>query len=175
MHFPAHNGKAVHIKRMSCRLAVLVNEEGALKCFLRLSWKLLPNSPIYSSSQPAWVHQNFYIIPLFWVVVSMGATKRVQMVLWPLIWTCITNVLHIFLKLSVSPLVYGTTRNMLWLFVLSLLLMVCCLLFGTWAWLVLNLWYILVCSLLGPMEDNVGVPKRGNCFPFLAPVSLGHK
>ena len=43
--------------------------EGALKCSLSLSPKVLPDSLMYSSSPPVWVHAKWYIMPLLWVVV----------------------------------------------------------------------------------------------------------
>ena len=107
MCLPAHNEEAVHIDGVSCGLTVLVDVGWTLRCSFSLSPQVLPDSPIYSSSQSAWVHLNWYITPLFWEMVSLsfGAIDNIQMVLLPLKFTCIPRSLHVFLKLLLRPLV----------------------------------------------------------------------
>ena len=48
MYFPAYNGEAVHTDKVSCRVTVLVNREGALWCSFSLFPKVLPDFPMYS-------------------------------------------------------------------------------------------------------------------------------
>ena len=40
------------------RLTMSIYWRGVLRCSLSLSLQVLPNSPMYSSSQPTWVHLN---------------------------------------------------------------------------------------------------------------------
>ena len=74
-------------------------------------------------------------------VLIPGFTRWLQMVLFPLKWTCTPTLLHTSLKLSLSPLELGPTRWMLWLLVLLFLLLVGCLLNWLWPWIVLSLWF----------------------------------
>ena len=57
--------------------------DGALVCSLNLSPKVLPDSPMYSSSQSTLPHLYLYITPLFlsMVSLSLGCTSRSLMVL----------------------------------------------------------------------------------------------
>ena len=70
--FPAYNGEAAHTDEVSCRLALLVNGEGLLRCSFSLSPKVLFDSPVYSSFHPALVYLNWYITPLICVMVSLS-------------------------------------------------------------------------------------------------------
>ena len=81
VHFPAYSGKAVHIDRMSCGLAVSVMGEEALWCSTSLSPKVLSHSPIYSSSQHLRrEHLTPSITLLFCVIMSLslGPPKSVE-------------------------------------------------------------------------------------------------
>ena len=51
-------GKIAHIDTVSRRLTMFIYGEGVLRCYLTLSQKLIPNSQMYSSLQPAWIHLN---------------------------------------------------------------------------------------------------------------------
>ena len=48
MSFYAYNGEAVHTDGVSCRLVVLANGGGALRCFFSLSSNILSDFPMYS-------------------------------------------------------------------------------------------------------------------------------
>ena len=74
---------------------------------LSLSPNVLNDSPINSFTQFTWRHFSWYITPLYWKMVSLsfGATSKVWMVSLPLKWSCISEVLHVFLNLLLSPLV----------------------------------------------------------------------
>ena len=83
----------------------------ALMCSLYLSPKLLPDSPMYSSSQSTLPHLYLYITPLFLSMVSLsfGCTRRSLIVLPPLKYTSTLYLLQMFLKVSPKPFIYGTT------------------------------------------------------------------
>ena len=72
---------------------------------------------MYSSSYSTMSHLYLYMTPLFLVMesLSFGAIRRLLVVLPPLKYTCILCLLHIFLRLSLSLLVYGITISVLWL------------------------------------------------------------
>ena len=46
--------------------------DGALRCSFSLSPKVLPDYPIYSSSQLMCGHLNLYMTPLFWSLLSLS-------------------------------------------------------------------------------------------------------
>ena len=91
--------------------------EGVLRCSLNLSPNVVKDSPIYSSLQSTLSHLYLQMTPLFLVMgsLSLGATRWLLMVLSPLKYTCTPCLLHIFLRFSPSPLVYGATIWDLWL------------------------------------------------------------
>ena len=86
-------------------------DDGAFRCSLYLSSKVLAESPIYSSLQSILSHLNQYITLLFFLMLSLslGDTSKFLMVFPPLKYTCIPYFLQIFLKLSLIPWEYGTT------------------------------------------------------------------
>ena len=85
--------------------------DGAFRCSLYLSSKVLGYSPIYSSSQSILSHLNQYITLLFFLMLSLslGDTSKFLMFFPPLKYTCIPYFLQMFLKLSLIPWEYGTT------------------------------------------------------------------
>ena len=85
--------------------------DGVLMCSLYLSPNVLPDSPMYSSSQSTLPHLNLYITPLFlsMVSLSLGCTRRSLMVLPPLKYTSTPYLLQMFLQVSPRPFIYGTT------------------------------------------------------------------
>ena len=85
--------------------------DGALMCSLYLSPNVLPDSPMYSSSQSTLPHLYLYITPLFlsMVSLSLGCTRRSLMVLPPLKYTSTPYLLQMFLQVSPRPFIYGTT------------------------------------------------------------------
>ena len=85
--------------------------DGALMCSLYLSPNVLPDTPMYSSSQSALPHLYLYITPLFlsMVSLSLGCTRRSLIVLTPLKCTSIPYLLQMFLQVSPKPFIYGTT------------------------------------------------------------------
>ena len=85
--------------------------DGAHMCSLNLSSKVLPDSPMYSSSQSTLPHLYLYIIPLFlsMVSLSLGCTSRSLMVLTPLKYTSTPCLLQMFLQVSPTPFMYDTT------------------------------------------------------------------
>ena len=101
--------------------------DGALRCSLSMSPRDLPHSPMYCSGQLMCGHLNLYITPHFWSLLSLslGAMRRVLMVLVPLKCTWIPKLLHDLLKLFPSPWMYGTTIEMFLLFDPLLLLLGC--------------------------------------------------
>ena len=70
----------------------------ALRCSFSLSLKVLPDSPMHSSGQLICGHLNLYMTPLLWSLLSLslGAMRRVLMVLLPLKGTWIPKLLHVF-------------------------------------------------------------------------------
>ena len=58
--------------------------DGALRCSLSLSPKVLLDSPIYSSGQLMCGHLNLYMNLLFWglLSLSLGAMRRLFMSFW---------------------------------------------------------------------------------------------
>ena len=77
--------------------------DGALICSLNLSLKVLPDSPMYSSSQSTLPHLYLYITPLLLSMVSLsflslGCTSRSLMVLFPLKYTSTTCLLQMFCR-----------------------------------------------------------------------------
>ena len=80
--------------------------------------------------------------------LSLGVMSKVQMVLMPLKCICMCKLLQVFLKLSLSPLVYGTTMEMLLLLELGLLMLLCWPLLTACRLFLLSLWLNLICSLL---------------------------
>ena len=87
---------------VTCRIAMMGG--GALRCSFSLSLNVLSNSPIYSSGQLMCGHLNLYMTPLFWrlLYLSLGAIRKVLMVLLPLKCTWIPKLLHILLNISPS-------------------------------------------------------------------------
>ena len=85
--------------------------DGTLICSLNLSPKVLPDSPMYSSSQSNLPHLYLYITPLFlsMVSLSLGCTSRSLMVLPSLKYTSTPCLLQMFLEVSPKPFMYGTT------------------------------------------------------------------
>ena len=85
--------------------------DGALMCSLYLSPNVLPDSPMYSSSQSTLPHLYLYITPLFLSMVSLplGCTRRSLMVLPPLKYTSTPYLLQMFLQVSPKPYIYGAT------------------------------------------------------------------
>ena len=79
--------------------------DGAFKCSLYLSPKVLADSPIYSSSQSMLSHLNQYITLFFFLILflSLGDNSKFFMVFPPLKCTCIPYLLQMFLKLSLIP------------------------------------------------------------------------
>ena len=80
--------------------------------------------------------------------LSLGAMSGVQRVLLPLKCICMPKLLQVFLKLSLSCLVYVTTMGMLLLLELWLLVLLCWPLLTACRLFVLSLWLNLICSLL---------------------------
>ena len=95
--------------------------EGAFRCSLNLSPNVLAVSPIYSWSHSNLSHLYLYIIPLFLVIWSwsLGATSSSFIVLPLLKWTWMPYLLQMFLKVSLSPSLYGTVTKFLCLGLLS--------------------------------------------------------
>ena len=85
--------------------------DGAFRCSLYLSSKVLADFPIYSSSQSILSHLNQYIILLFLLMLSLslGDTSTFLMVFPSLKYTCIPYFFQMFLKLSLIPWEYETT------------------------------------------------------------------
>ena len=85
--------------------------DGAFRCSLYLSSKVLDDSPIYSSLQSILSHLDQYITLLFFLMLSLslGDTSRFLIVFPPLKYTWIPYFLQLFLKLSLISLEYGTT------------------------------------------------------------------
>ena len=79
--------------------------DGALRCSLCLSPKVLDDSPIYSSSQSILSHLNQYTTLLFFVILSLslGDTTKFLIVAPPLKSTCIPYLRQMFLRLSLIP------------------------------------------------------------------------
>ena len=78
--------------------------DGAVICSLNLSPKVLPDSPIYSSSQSTLPHLYLYITPLFlsMVPLSLRCTSRSLMVLPPLKYTSTPCLLQMFFRFPLS-------------------------------------------------------------------------
>ena len=91
--------------------------EGGLRCSLNLSAKFLADSPMYSSSHSTLSHLYLYMTPLFLRMgsLSFGVMRRFLVVSPPFRCTCTTYLLHVLLKLSLSPWWYGTTICGFWL------------------------------------------------------------
>ena len=87
--------------------------DGALMCSLYLSPNVLPDSPMYSSSQSTLPNLYLYITPLFlsMVSLSLGCTRRSLIVLPPLKYTSTPYLLQMFLQVSPKPFIYGTTMQ----------------------------------------------------------------
>ena len=85
--------------------------DGALMCSLYLLPNVLPDSPMYFSSQSTLPHLYLYITPLFlsMVSLSLGCTRRSLMMLPPLKYTSTPYLLQMFLQVSPRPFIYGTT------------------------------------------------------------------
>ena len=49
-----HSGEIVHLDGMTCGAGLVIDGEGALRCSLYLSPKVLPVLPIYSTIHPGW-------------------------------------------------------------------------------------------------------------------------
>ena len=84
--------------------------DGALMYSLYLSPKVLPDLPMYSSSQSTLPHLYLYITPLFlsMVSLSLGCTRRSLIVLPPLKYTSTPYLLQMFLQVPPKPFIYGT-------------------------------------------------------------------
>ena len=82
--------------------------DGAFRCSLYLSSKVLDDSPMYSSSQSILSHLNQYMTLLFFLMLSLslGDTSKFLIVFPPLKCTCIPYFLQMFLKHSPIPLEY---------------------------------------------------------------------
>ena len=88
-------------------------EEGALRCSLYLSPTFLPVSPMYSMVHPGCPHVSLCNSPFLQMLsLSFRATNNSLTVLVPLKGTCTPTFPHMFLKLALSPLEYGTTAKM---------------------------------------------------------------
>ena len=87
--------------------------DGALMCSLYLSPNVLPDSPMYSSSQSTLPHLYLYITPLFlsMVSLSLGCTRRPLIVLPPLKYTSTPYLLQMFLQVSPKPFIYGCSNT----------------------------------------------------------------
>ena len=102
-----------------------------LLCSLYLSPNVLPDSPMYSSSQSTLPHLYLYITLLFlsMVSLSLGCTRRSLIVLPPVKYTSTPYLLQMFLQVSPRPFMYGTTMYdflvllFLWLFSFCFFLM----------------------------------------------------
>ena len=79
--------------------------DGALMCSLNLSANVLPDSPMYSSSQFILPHLYPYITPLLcsMLSLSLGCIRRSLMVLPPLKYISMPCLLPVFLQLSLKP------------------------------------------------------------------------
>ena len=95
-----------------------------LSCVLCISGNVLPDPPMYSSSQSTLPHLYLYITPLFcqMVSLSLGLPRRPLMVLPPLKCICMPCLLQMFLQLSLKPLMYATTKWGLLVFLVVLFL-----------------------------------------------------
>ena len=60
--YPVHYRQIVQFCGMTCNVAVVIDWEGALRCFLNLSQMFIPVSPMYSSVHSGWSHLYLYII-----------------------------------------------------------------------------------------------------------------
>ena len=109
--------------------------DGALRCSLNLSPKVLGDYPMYSSSHSTLSHLYLYMTPLlFWIGSwSLGAIRRFLMVVPSLKYTCTPWLLHTFLKLLLSPLWYGTTMCGFWMLSVPVFFLLLLLFF--WVWL----------------------------------------
>ena len=65
MWLPTHNGEMVKFVMMTWGVGMVINGEGALRCFFSLFPKVLADIPIYSSSHYNLSHLYLYIIPIF--------------------------------------------------------------------------------------------------------------
>ena len=91
--------------------------EGAFRCSLYLSPKVLEASPMYSSSQVRSPHWYQYMAPLWLTIGSLSLVEnsRLLMVLPPLKWVWMPYLPQIFLMLSQRPCVWGMTMCPLFL------------------------------------------------------------
>ena len=113
---PINYCKTLRAYWLSCRMAMM--GDGPLRCSFSISLKVLPDSPIYSSGQLMCGHLHLYMTQLFWSLLSLslGAMRRVLMVLLSLKCTWIPKLLHVLLNLSPSLWIYGTTMEIFLLF-----------------------------------------------------------
>ena len=79
--------------------------DGALICSLNLSANVLPDSPIYSSSQSTLPHLYLKITPLFCSMLSLSleCTRSSLIVLPPLKYISMPCFLQMFLQISLNP------------------------------------------------------------------------
>ena len=110
--------------------------DGAFMYALYLSANVLPNSPMYSSSQSTLACLYLYITPLFcqMISLSLGLNRRSLMVLPPLKWICVPCLLWMVLQLLLKPLIYGTTIWGLLVLLVVLFLMLLDILWTCWIW-----------------------------------------
>ena len=124
LYLPIHYCEALRAYWVSCRMAMVVYRGWALRCSLNLSPNDLPDSVMYSCGQLMSGHLDLYLTLLFGSLLhlSLGAMRRVLMLLLPLKCTQIPNLLHVLFNLSSSLCMYGTTMEIFLMFH-SLLLM----------------------------------------------------
>ena len=143
--------------------------EGALRCSLYLSPELLPVSPMYSILQLGWSYLYLYMTSPFWMILSFpyGTTKSSLTVLAPLKWTWTPALPHMFLKLSLMPLEYGTRRCYGF----------CCSSYGHWCcfaivfhWVGNPIW---IWASGIPSQDNCIYRVLLRCVGFLVSITVG--
>ena len=106
VRLPTNNGEIVLPSMMTCDIGMVMNADGAQRCSLSFSLKVLEEYPMYSSHSNLW-HLYLYFTQLFCMILSLslGDTRRLLMVLPPLKWTWIPILPQMILKLSLNPFV----------------------------------------------------------------------
>ena len=122
---------------------------------IMVKFEPLPKSPSWFLNILLTIHLSAFVpvdcpTPLHSGVES---TNRLQMVLIPLKWICMSRLLQVLLNLLLRLFEWGTTRNIFLLFVVAILLL-CCVLSAICVWSVYSLWWILLCRWLRAHGEN---------------------
>ena len=108
VYLPTHSGEIAHTNTMTRGVTMVIDGGGTLRCSLNLFPKVLTNSPMYSSSQPTWSHLNLQV-PYYseWSYLCLWGHKEAPNGVTSFKTYLDPNLTHTFLKLLLSPLVYG--------------------------------------------------------------------